>query len=715
MSALGNATSGLLAFQRALATTSHNISNVTTQGYSRQQIELSTRNPQFIGGSYLGQGVTMSSVRRLQDDLVDSHLRSSLSDSANGSVRAEYAERIDRLLADASTGLAPTLENYFAAVQDAANDPTDTAARTVMLGEAEALEERFDTLASQLDEQRTLINGQLETSVEEINQISRSIADLNSEVAAGFASGSPPNDLLDKRDQLLRDLAEKVDVNISTQDDGAINVFIGNGQPLVMRGTATELTTENFSGDPFNPGIGLVVSGDEEPVEITRFITGGELGGLLEVRGSILDAAQNELGLIALNLGAEFNRQNSLGLDLEGNLGGEIFGLPEPRVYGNRDNTATSLPSVAIADARALTPSDYRLSFDGTTWGLTTQPDNQPVAFTEDPAGVLHADGLVIDTSTIAGPDVGDRWLIQPTRAAAEKLTVTLTDPMGIAATSGALAASGNTGDARLTKLSLTVDPPAPETYTPSAVVVDAAGDYQLLQPALGADSGDLKIESFSVLDPTHADLLDAVPITFDPVKNQFQVGDEFVSLDPSGTTTIAANGWELRVRGAPSGPDALRLDAGVLTAVTDATGLTTLTTPAASGADWQLQLRGTPAQGDVFTIELSKDRPGDNRNLLAMSDLQDRKIIEGERSFQNGYNSLLADVGTQTRQAQIARDSSIAVLEAAQAQREAISGVNLDEEAANLIRYQQAYQAAAQVVSVTSTMFDTLIAAVGR
>ncbi|MBN2887330.1 MAG: flagellar hook-associated protein FlgK, partial [Chromatiaceae bacterium] len=238
MSALGNATSGLLAFQRAMATTSHNISNASTEGYSRQQIELSTRNPQFIGGSYVGQGVTMSSVRRLQDDLVDTQLRSSLSDSANGSVRAEYAERIDRLLADASTGLAPTLENYFAAVQDVANDPTDTAARTVMLGEAEALEERFDTLAIQLDEQRTLLNGQLETSVKEINQISRSIADLNSEVAAGFASGSPPNDLLDKRDQLLRDLSEKVDVNISTQDDGAINVFIGNGQPLVMRGTA---------------------------------------------------------------------------------------------------------------------------------------------------------------------------------------------------------------------------------------------------------------------------------------------------------------------------------------------------------------------------------------------------------------------------------------------------------------------------------------------
>lgn len=718
MSVLGTGISGLLAFQRALATTSHNIANAATEGYSRQRVDLTTNNPQRLGSGYLGQGVRIDGIRRLQDDLVDTQLRTSMSNSANATTRAGFAERVDSLLADQSTGLAPTLESFFAAVQDVASDPTALPARMVLLNEAGTLEGRFESINERLAEQRRLANGQIETSIEEINQYAKSVADLNQQIVARSTAGSPPNDLLDRRDTILRKLAEKVDVSLTTQDDGAVNVFIGSGQALVVGGGASELTFSNLSGDPFNLDIGLKTNRSSEPINITRFVTGGEIGGLLETRSSVLDQAQNQLGLIALNLATRFNEQNRLGLDLNGELGTDIFELPKVVVNPSVGNSVSGLPGVTIADVGRLTPSDYRLRHNGTEFQLTRLPDNTPVPLETDAndPNVLIADGLRIDTTEISGADRGDAWLIQPTRFAATDLKMAMTDPARIAATSGALAGAGNTGEARPVALRMSeTDPATPDTYLPAAVVGNAAGDgFYLLTPRYDTDAGSARVESFRVLDAKNAGLSTDVSVTFDADKNQFVVGEERVALDPTGTTTIRANGWELKIQGRPGN------DTGTVTVLdiqvedfpveTTNPPVTTIT-----GPGWEMDIRGTPAAGDLFTVELSKNRPGDNRNMLEMAGIQGERLIQGRTTLQGGYDTILADVGTQTRRAQISRDSSAVLLESAQQQREAISGVNLDEEAANMLRFQQAYQAAAQVIATSSTMFDTLLNAVRR
>ncbi|NEV60535.1 flagellar hook-associated protein FlgK [Thiorhodococcus minor] len=709
MSILGTAVSGLLAYQRALATTSHNISNASTEGYSRQRVELESRNPQMLGGSYVGQGVNVSTIRRLQDDLVDAHLRASLTDSANGEVRAAFAERVDQLLADETTGLEPVLESYFSAVQDVANDPTSMSARTVMLNEAETLVERFSHLDTQLDEQRALVNGQIETAVEEINQYAKSLAALNLEIVSGYSGGSAPNDLLDRRDNLLNHLAERVDITVNAQDDGSVNVFIGNGQQLVMRGGSNELVAEHLSADPENLDIGLKSRASAEPIDITRFMTGGELGALLETRTSILDTSQNQLGLIGLNLAARFNEQNALGLDLDGQLGQAIFGLPEVAVSASPDNDSASIPDVTISDVSTLTASDYRLTFNGTDFGLKRLSDNQVVALDDTTPGVLVGDGLTIDVSGLGDAEAGDDWLVQPTRFAAEGLSVEMTDPADIAAISGALADDGNQGEARVTGLRTTVSPLTADGTVPATVITNDSGDtYNLLSAQYGPDSGSAQVESFDVVDPQDAGLLTATTISYDAVEGRFDVDGELFTLDPSGTTTISMNGWELRIRGEPD--DGAAFTIGV-TAIPVATPQPAQTTIAGSG--WELDIEGQPAAGDMFRLDLSAGREGDNRNLLVMAGIPEERLIEDRSTIQGGYDDILSEVGTQTRQAQIARDSSATVLEAAQAQREAISGVNLDEEAANLIRFQQAYQASAQVIATTQTIFDTLINAV--
>ncbi|MBK5962741.1 flagellar hook-associated protein FlgK [Thiocystis minor] len=732
MSILGTGISGLLAFQQSLATTSHNIANAATEGYSRQRAELSARPAQFLGGSYLGQGVQVSNIRRLQDELVGAHLRSSLTDNANSEVRAAFAERVDRLLADESTGLAPTLENYFAAVQDVADDPTAIPGRTVFLKEAETLAARFGAVNGQLEEQRSLVNGQIKTTVEEINQYAQSLADLNRKIVSGSTSGSPANDLLDQRDNLLNKLSEKIDLSTSKQDDGAINVFIGNGQALVMGGGVRQLVAAPLSGDKTNLDIGFASSSGGQPVDVTRFMSGGELGGLLETRASVLDTAQNELGLIGLTLATKFNEKNQMGLDLNGDLGGPIFDeVPQPVVHKATGNTASNLPDVKFADVTKLTASDYQLSDVGgaTPFTLTRVPGNASVAlvaeqFATAPIGTSTGspDVEVADASKVTASNLRlstNGTIFQLTRLSDNK-TETLVN--GVAAELGlsidTSTLSLSSGDSWDIKPSILVgDGLRIDTTGLTAAVSPAKnavpGDSWLIQPTRTAASN-IKV---AITDPEEIAAAAAVSANSSDLNTGTATIESVRAFDTSDSTTLFQRAIvsydETTSQYTVNAQNTLGAWTDVTSSATQTTtdGVTTIT---ANG--WELKIKGTPDDGDEFIVAKNEDNPGDNRNMLAMSALQDDRLVAGHTTtFQGGYNSILAEVGSETRQAQIARDSSAVLLADAQAQRESISGVNLDEEAANLIRFQQAYQAAAQVIAVSSTLFDTLLSAVRR
>ena len=547
----GIGTSALLAYQRAIAVTGQNIANVGQEGYSRQRIDLETRNPQFSGAGWYGQGVDVAGVNRITDQFVQRQVLDNSAGSARQQVYYQYAQRADSLLADPDAGLAPVLQQFFAAVQDVANDPTSTAARQVLLSQGEALSDRFAFLQRRLDDQRQVVEGQIGAAVEEVNGLASGIADLNRQIAEGIgqAGGAAPNDLLDQRDAMIEELSGLVAVQTLPQGDGTVNVMIGNGQNLVMGSTAVTLSAQPLGADPSRTEIALLNPGSIVPV--TDIISGGELGALLDVRREILDPAQNALGRTAVGLALSFNEQHSSGVDLDGAAGGDFFRLPDGEVLVGRGNSASGAPTLTYTDASALTMADYRASFDGVEWRLTRAGSTTPLATTA-PGGTLAADGFELDLSGIAGAAAGDSFDVRPTRTAAAELGVALTDPRAFAA---------------------------------------------------------------------------ALP------------------------------------------PD----------------------TPGASVV-------------------------GDNRNALALAGLgTERVLANGTTSISASYNELVADVGVKTRQAQLSADAQGRMLEASRAQRESISGVNLDEEAANLLRYQQAYAAAAQVIATAGTMFDTLLMAVRR
>jgi flagellar hook-associated protein 1 len=323
---LSTSISGLLAFQRALGTTGHNVANANTPGYSRQRVELSTRPPTPSGDGFIGNGVSVNTVERVINSFIGGQLNAAT--SGNGSLQEYYrlASQVDNLLADPQAGLAPGLQSFFDAVSGVANDPTSVSARQVMLAEAQSLTDRFHYLDQRMEELRVRTNTQIVNSVDEINSFATSIAGLNRQILLYMSGGTgqPPNDMLDQRDELVRKLSERVAVTTTLQDDGALNVFIGTGQTLVINSTATTLTAVNNPYDATRKEVALT-TGPVTSIVSDLLSGGGTLGGVLTFRSQMLDTAQNTLGRTAIGLADVFNAQHRLGQDLTGALGGDFF------------------------------------------------------------------------------------------------------------------------------------------------------------------------------------------------------------------------------------------------------------------------------------------------------------------------------------------------------------------------------------------------------
>ncbi|HLA75153.1 MAG TPA: flagellar hook-associated protein FlgK [Gammaproteobacteria bacterium] len=631
---LGIGVSGLLAFQRSLATTSHNISNVNTAGYSRQLVDLAARAPVASGNGYIGTGVEASTVRRAYDGFLTAQVRTTTSSSSQLDNYYSLASQVDNLLADSNTGLSPTLQSFFNALQGVANDPSSLPARDVLLSSGQGLTDRFHFIDQQLADQRSSVNSRLQNTVTEINSLATALANVNDDIATALgASSQTPNDLLDQRDELLNQLAQRVSVTTVTQDNGAVNVFIGNGQSLVIGTQTNALTIANNVFDPTRSEVAYVI-GSSTSI-ISDNLTGGTLGSALDFRRQILDTAQNALGRVATGLATTFNAQHLEGLDLNNALGANFFTVGTPDVLVNSANTGSATVAAVIASVNSLTTSDYRLQRNADSGGnanytLTRLTDNSvvttytPVLPAAATGTLSTVDGLTVSWSggTLA---VGDSFLIRPTRAGAEDISVALTDSRKIAAA-------------------------APIRTT-----------------ATLANTGTADISTGEVLDATNASLLTTTTLNF------------------TSATTYQING------------------AGAAIAYT-------------SGANidlngWRVQITGTPAAGDVFTISKNTGGVSDNRNALLLGALQSQLTLgSSSSSYQGAYSQVVADVGSLTHQADIGRKAQAGLLSQVSEARSAVAGVNLDEEAANLVRLQQAYQASAQVISIASNLFQTLL-----
>jgi flagellar hook-associated protein 1 FlgK len=618
----------MFAFERALEVTGHNIANANTPGYSRQVAEFATRVGQNTGYGYIGAGTQITTIKRIYDAMLGEQLQTSTSGQARFAAMNTLANSVDSMLADPSTGLSSSLQSFFGAVQDVANDPSSTPARQALLADANGVAQRFRGLDQLLATTETEVNQRLALAVDDLNQLATSIADVNQEISLSIGRyGQPPNDLLDRRDLLIRDLSAQVSVSTALQDDGTMNVFIGSGQTLVIGNTAQQFQVRGSEFDPTR--LEVSYQGTSGNIPLDSGLTGGSIGGLLDFRRQMLDPARQSLGQTAIAFAQSFNEQHRSGMDLRGSLGGDFFSIDPPAILYSAANGGSGTATAAVSDLAALTGEDYILRFDGAAYSLIRASDSQPVALSGSgtPADPFVAGGL---SMTVGGaPAAGDRILIRSALDTAGSLSTLISDPQEIAM---------------------------------AAPVRSGASISNLGSASIGS--------------PTVADRNDPALLTSSVI--------EFTS-----PTTYSING------------------VGSF-AYTDGAAI------AINGSEFAIS--GIPQTGDQFTLEPNYGASGDNSNGLLLADVQSAGLLDGGTvSINSNYSQLVASVGGATRQVQANLEAQNVVLANVQDAQLAKSGVNLDEEAANLIRFQQAYQAAAQVVSIASSLFDSLLAATRR
>ncbi len=449
---LSNAIAGLQASQNALRTAGHNISNANTAGYTRQEVNYATRPEQYIGSAgFIGSGVTTTSIERVVNEFVTNQLRLDTSTYNQLNTFNNNIGKIDKLFSDASTGLSGAFQTFFAAMQNGANDPASTPGRQLIVTEAESLSVRFNNLYQRLSEIEKSINSEVKTVTAQVSSLAKSIASLNQSIAEKVASGNGnmPNDLMDKRDEALRQLSELVSIQTVKQDTGDLNIFIGNGQPLVVGASVSEFNVTNDGK--------IQVVSKNSATDITSQISGGKLGGLLDFRDDVLFQSINEMGRIALVMADEFNTQQQQGIDMDGDYGQRIFGdinapdIAQNRVvHGNNKAPFDRILSVTIENTNALTTSDYQFDIlPGSSNYVITRLSDKTVVNQGTLSGAYPAtisfDGVNLNL-TSGSFQGGDSFILQPTKNGARDIHSEIKRPEDLAFASPIRTAS-NTGN----------------------------------------------------------------------------------------------------------------------------------------------------------------------------------------------------------------------------------------------------------------------------
>jgi len=462
MGLLNIGVTGLLASQTAINTTGHNIANANVQGYSRQEVVFETNTPKFGGGGFVGNGVEVETIRRITNEFITQQLRTDTANFAELNAFAAQIGQLDSVIAGANTGLTAALDSFFSSLQAVADSPTSLPARQLVLSEGERLAQRFNVLQAGISAQTDNVNSQIRSIGSEVDQLAQSIAKLNGDIAAAqsFSTSDQVNDLLDAREEALRQLSELVSFSTSEQDGNIINVFVGGGQPLVLGSNANRVVTMDNPLDPSRTELAIDVNNNLQMV--TDSFSGGNLGGLLRYRDDILDKVQGNVGVLAIAVTDMFNAQHRAGIDLNSNQGIDFFtpintdALMRERIKASSNNGFPNdrEASVSIDNVSQLTGSDYRLNLGGSgtlNYTLVRASDQAVVSSgmlsSSFPQTIVTDQGFSINLSSGSFQN-SDSFLISPTLSAAESMAMNIQDTASLALGSPIIAGAslGNSG-----------------------------------------------------------------------------------------------------------------------------------------------------------------------------------------------------------------------------------------------------------------------------
>ena len=835
--------SGVTAYQRALATVSNNIANVNTEGYTRQDVSLTANEPTEVGGSFVGTGARFDMVRRQYDAFVESNLRNGNSDLKAQEPLLSYVNRLIDVMGNESIGLTTAMNQFFASARDLASDPASVVSRTTFLRDSEGLAGRFRQLSTQLGMLDTETRQSVETDVGQVNSLTQQLAQLNKQLSKKAHVSDQPSELLDQRDLLLRELSGLIAVKTKFADNGAVLVSVGdtiNQGILVNEDKSRAITVSNSSTDPNK--LSFIIDAYGTPEGLPG-ISSGKVGGVINFRDQVLAPSVGSLDSLAQVMVKEVNAIHRDGIDAEGLLGGDLLGYA-----AGQEGTAGGM-QVLIQDAsRIAAAGQFRVINDPLNPGSAqsrisyTEPSYEgPTGLTGTLANALAPQIATVDLNITASQGYTSIGLVS---AGTKDVVITLSDP---SATQGLqvmtrdgrhllgtdltgtsiidrIIKTGNGFESGATYSTDSLNAGTTEvngqavnnSYLDMDLFIGAKADVQkllqfnsttreLIEPKLvpavlkGTSAVDLGVISSAnkftlngLTLPTASDT-PATLANWVAAVNQLSTTNALgivVSADSSGVLTFqrsAGSTKDIRLGFGPSGTPAdlkklgfdtsayisgtiqddllvfatdtsaaqttvlskatvtaqfggqegdikqmLReqqlevafskgaTDGKLYYTITDTKSDTVLAkrpfdttstgTPSLRYRGITLEFTTQPIANDTFRVDGNVDGVGNNEAILRMVDLEKQKVTPGGLTMTEAYIERVNLVGSVARQASIAKDALTVVYQQAQQARDGISGVSLDQEASELVRYQQAYQANAKVMQIANSMFDAIL-----
>jgi flagellar hook-associated protein 1 FlgK len=654
--------SGLLSAQQHLGTTGHNIANVNTEGYTRQRAEQNAAVGNYNGGNYVGSGTYVQDITRIYDQF--SYKEQLLNKSNLGSAASISLDlnQLNQTMSLSGKAIGASIDNFYQAMNGIADKPDDIGLRNIAISQAGVLSNNFNKISNSLDQIEKSTNGEIDKIASKISQISRELAKMNEEIlqTRGTNLTGQPNDLLDKRDQLVTELGEYTSVNTIQDSNGVMTVMIGNGATLVAGITA--LTVGVVSGDPDPMQTKLRLIGPHSTVALEGSKVGGALAAKFEYRDEHVTKARSDLDRLAMAVSQTLNQAQSQGLDLNEKQGRNLFtdintpALESARSLPSSKNSPGLQTSVTITDVSLVPSNEFTIKHNGTDFIMTNELNGEKTTLVAaPPLSGIYPTNYGFDFKVNVGiPVTEDSFTIRPTENSAALMKVQLTDPKNIAAS--------------------------------SAIEVEA-------------DDNNVSSGSVSIIDVTDPELARSYTngtnanLTVDVYKN-------------------AGGTFDYRVYDAANPPPAPTLAAGNFAAGTSATiGMPPATTPPA----FQIKIDGLPnGQGTLarekFTIS-DAFGSGNASNATLLAATQEQQVIGGgKQNFSQALATATSEVGSNASSAELVNNTAQALFTQAFNRNQSTSGVNLDEEAANMLKFQQAYQASSQIISVANTIFDTLL-----
>ncbi|UIP28699.1 flagellar hook-associated protein FlgK [Photobacterium sp. TLY01] len=612
---------GVLTAQRQLNTTSHNINNVNTDGYSRQSVVQQTNDPLWWGGNNYGTGVHAAEVRRGYDQFATNELNLTTTNHSYATERDGQLERLDKLLANSASQVPQDMNQWYDAVKAMADSPNDLGTRKVVLEKAKMVAAGLNDTHRVLAEQKDVTNDVLAKTLNRVNDIGRELVEIH-EALLKTPAGGADNDLMDRHQQLINELSTYTKVTVTRKNAETFNVLIGSGHTLVSGTHSSEL--QMINGDPDPQQTRLAVVAGKSLKAISSDDVGGKLASLFEYRDKTLPQVMDELGKMTIGFTESVNQLQAQGLDLNGQVGEAMFtDVNAPEIAASRaliPQGSSAEVKVYINDLSKLQAGEYELGFNGSQHTLKMPDGSSQSVIPSGLPPTFEVDGVRIE---IAAPIAsGEKILLRPTRNAARDVQAEMTDPAKIAAQSYLSSATQAQGKAEF--------------------AITSAGPLREFQVAVSPDSS-----QFAVLDMQG---------------NVLQAPQPY---PPSGQVVVGGTGFTL-----------------------------------SNGA----------AGGDVFAVNLNA-ASGDNGNLIKMQELQDTKIMnQGRSSVIDVYEGLNTEMGVQRASAARLKEVGRQEKEAAESRVAEISGVNMDEEAANMMKFQQAYMASSRIMTVANETFNTLL-----